>query len=290
MPLNYETLLNWDLPAVAQSYTEQDSILYAIGVGASIEGIDNPELGLLYEASGPRTLPTMATVIGQRALWMDDPALGIDIQMMVHGEQAITVHAPLPAQGSIISDERVAAVYDKGAGKGALIEMARTIRDAAASTLYATLKTTYFLRGDGGFGGPDQPASSQPPIPERAADKVVDLPTRPDQSIIYRLCGDTMKLHIDREYAQKAGFPGPILHGLCTYGIAARALINAMCDHDPDGLQSISGRFSAPAYPGETIRTEIWQIGGEALVFRSSIPDRNAVVLNNGYATLRARK
>jgi acyl dehydratase len=287
MPLNYDSLLNWKLPAVAQDYSARDSILYAIGVGASIGGIDNPELPLLYEADGPKTLPTMATVIGQRAMWMDDPALGMDIRMMVHGEQALTVHVPLPGEASIVSDEKVAAVYDKGAGRGALIEMERTIHSADRATLYATLITTYFLRGDGGFGGPDQPPSTQPPIPDRAADMVMQMPTRSDQSIIYRLSGDIMKLHIDRDFAQKAGFPGPIMHGLCTYGIAARAIVNGVCDHDPDWLESISGRFSAPAYPGETIQVEIWRIGERELVFRASVPERNAIVFNNGFATLR---
>jgi len=287
MPLNYDALLNWKLPAVVQDYTVRDSILYAIGVGASIGGIDNPELPLLYEAEGPKTLPTMATVIGQRAMWMDDPALGMDIRMMVHGEQALTVHEPLPAEASIVSDEKVAAIYDKGAGKGALIQTERTIHSADRATHFATLTNIYFLRGDGGFGGPDQPRSTQPPIPDRPADMVLDMATRADQSIIYRLCGDTMKLHIDRDFARKAGFPWPIMHGLCTYGIAARAIVNGFCDHDPDQLESISGRFSAPAYPGETINVEIWRIGERDLVFRASVQERNAIVFNNGFATLR---
>jgi acyl dehydratase len=279
--------MSWDLPQTAQSYTFRDSILYAIGIGASIDGIDSRELPFLYERFGPLTFPTMATVIGQRAQWMDDRALGIDCSRIVHGEQALTSHVPLPPEASIVSDEKVAGIYDKGEGKGALVQMERTLRDAANGTLYSTLLSTYFLRGDGGCGGPPQPAQPKVDFPDRPADAAISLATRPDQTIIYRLSGDYVLLHIDRSFAERVGFAGPIIHGLCSYGMAARAIIIALCDLDPTRLESVSVRFSAPAYPGETIHVEMWHGEGRQVLFRASAVERNVVILNNGVAMLR---
>jgi acyl dehydratase len=286
MPLNAEKLRNWPLPAVRQSYSERDSILYAIGIGASIEAAADGNMDYLYEGRGPATLPTFAAVIGQRAMWMDAPELGIDWRKIVHGEQKLTVHAPLPAAGETVSDERITDIWDKG-DKGAIVWAERTIHSADRATHYSTLHTSYFCRGDGGFGGDPGPAATNS-IPDRAPDGVVDLPTRPDQAIIYRLSGDTNPLHVDDEFARKVGFPAPILHGLCSYGIAARALIKALCGGNSTRLEHIAVRFSAPCYPGETIRTEIWRLEDGSAAFRCRVVERDVIILNNGEARIRA--
>lgn len=278
-----------ELPPVQQSYSARDSIIYAAGIGASIDPVGDGELRYLYERHGPLTIPTMATVIGQRAMWMDDPALGIDWRSIVHGEQRLTMHEPLPAAAAIVSDERVTDIFDKGADKGAIVWLERTIRSADRATLFATLHTAYFLRGDGGCGGPAGPAAG-PAIPDRTPDATIDLPTRSDQAILYRLSGDVNPLHVDPGFARKVGFPAPILHGLCSYGIAARALIATLCGDDPARLAFIGARFSAPAFPGDTIRTDIWRREDGGFAFRCRAVERDAIILNNGAAKVRAQE
>ena len=285
MPLDVDKLRAWPLPAVGQSYAERDSMLYAIGIGASIDPASCGNMDYLYESRGPATLPTMATVIGQRTMWMDAPGLGIDWRKIVHGEQKLTVHQPLPAAGEIVSDERVTDIWDKG-DKGAIVWVERTIHSADRAIHYSTLHTCYFCRGDGGFGGDPGPAVASP-IPGRGHDGMIDLPTRKDQAIIYRLSGDVNPLHIDDEFARKVGFPAPILHGLCSYGIAARAMIAALCDDDSTLLGHIAARFSAPCYPGETIRTEYWTLGDGHAAFRCRAVERDVIILNHGEARTR---
>jgi acyl dehydratase len=196
---------------------------------------------------------------------------------LVHGEQGIVWHAPMPLEGEIIGRTRVTGLVDKGAGKGALLYTEKTLTDAAG-TLLATCTATVFLRGDGGFGGPTGPIKPAAPAPEGTPDIVVDLPTRPEQALYYRLNGDDNPLHADPAVAAKAGFPRPILHGLCTLGVVTHALLRALCDYDPARLHALSLRFSAPVYPGETIRTEIWRNGG----FRARVLERDILVVNNG--------
>jgi acyl dehydratase len=285
MPLDAGKLRSWPLPEVRQSYSERDSILYAIGIGASIDAASCGNMDYLFEGHGPKTLPTMATVIGQRAMWMDAPGLGIDWRKIVHGEQKLTIHRPLPAAAEIVSDERVTDIYDKG-DKGAVVWVERTIHSADRATHYSTLETSYFCRGDGGFGGDPGPAISSL-IPDRGPDGLIDMPTRRDQAIIYRLSGDVNPLHVDDEFAKKVGFPTPILHGLCSYGIAARALIALLCDDDSTRLEHIAVRFSAPCYPGETIRTEYWNLDDGRAAFRCKAVERDVIILNHGEARIR---
>jgi len=285
MPLDVAALRNWPLPEVHQRYEERDSILYAIGIGASIDPAGCGNIDYLYEGRGPKTLPTMAAVIGQRPMWMDAPELGIDWRKIVHGEQKLTAHQPLPPSGEIVSDERVTDIYDKG-DKGAIVWVERTIHSADRSIHYSTLNTSYFCRADGGFGGDPGPAVSSA-IPDRGHDGMIDLPTRDDQAIIYRLSGDVNPLHVDDDFARKVGFPAPILHGLCSYGIAARALIAALCADDSTRLEHIAVRFSAPCYPGETIRTEYWNLGDGRAAFRCRAVERDVIILNHGEARIR---
>jgi acyl dehydratase len=176
-------------------------------------------------------------------------------------------------------------VVDKGQGKGALVYAERTVTDKASGERIATVTQTMFCRADGGFGGPPRETPPPHPIPERAPDAVVDLTTRPEQALIYRLSGDRNSLHADPEVAKKAGYDRPILHGAATFGFAGHAVVKGICDYDPDRVVSIACRFSSPVIPGETIRTELWRDGNIAS-FRSRIVGRDAICVNNGRAEL----
>ena len=167
----------------------------------------------------------------------------------------------------------------------ALILSERTIADKATGTLLATINQTTFCRADGGFGGEKRDAPAPHPIPERAPEIVCDLPTRPETALLYRLSGDVNPLHAEPEFAKAAGFPRPILHGLATFGVAGHALLKSLCGYDPARLAAMAGRFSAPVYPGETIRTEIWR-DGKVASFRARVLERDVVAVNNGRADI----
>jgi acyl dehydratase len=234
-----------------------------------------------------RAVPTMPVVLGYPGFWMKDPASGIDWVKIVHGEQALRLHRPIPAAGTVIGRTRVKAVVDKGRDKGALVILERSIVDKASGVLLATLDHTTFCRGDGGFGKGDAAPPPPPAVPEGTPDASCDLPTLPQAALIYRLCADPNPLHAEPAVAKAAGFSRPILHGLCTYGVAGHAILRTFCNYEPEKLSGLSVRFSAPVYPGETIRTEMWRRGG-TILFRSRAIERDVVVLNNGVATINA--
>jgi acyl dehydratase len=288
MAIDYARLMNWRFPPVRHTLTRNDCILYALGVGLGFDPLDAAQLRFLYE-DRLAALPTMAAVLAYPGYWVKDPATGIDWLRVVHGEQAITLHRPLPVEGELVGRSRVTGIVDKGAGKGAVLYSERRISDAATGELYATLAMSAFCRGDGGFakpgGAPSGPGWAAHPIPERAADAICDLPTVPQQALLYRLNGDYNPLHADPAVARAAGFERPILHGLCTLGIAGHALLRTCCDYDPARMRSLALRFSAPVFPGETIRTEMWRDGG-IVSFRARAVERDVVVLNNGRAEI----
>jgi acyl dehydratase len=205
--------------------------------------------------------------------------------MLVHGEQRLQLHRPLPEAADVVCNERVAAAIDKGASRGALILLEKTIYEKHSGDLLATLGATLFARGDGGFGGPKNGAPLPHRLPERTPDATVELATRPDQALLYALSGDRNPLHRDPQIAKLAGFERPILHGLCTYGIACRAVTAAMCDYDATRIAGFDARFSAPVFPGETVVTEMWR-DGAVVSFRARVKERGALVLNNGKCTL----
>jgi acyl dehydratase len=204
---------------------------------------------------------------------------------VVHGEQRLTMHKPLPVAAEILADERVLGAFDKGKEKGAVIVTEKIIREKTTGDKLCTLVNTTFARGDGGFGGPKDGAPEPHAIPTRAPDLVHDCDTRPDQAFIYALSGDRNPLHRDPNVAKMAGFPRPILHGLCTYGTACRAIISTVAKYDPTKITGFDVRFSAPVFPGETISTEMW-VDGPVVSFRSKVKERDLVVLNNGKCTL----
>ncbi len=275
-----------DRPAIEsrQTLTKQDTVLYALGLGAH-------ELEYVFEER-LKTLPTMSVVMAAPGFIWRDPALGVDWKKLLHGEQHLELFAPLPVEGSLRSETTFDAVYDKGADKGSLVYTSRRLFDENGLHL-ATEKKSIFLRGNGGCG--NAPTSNQPaaPIPQqvpddRTPDISIDLPTAPNQAQIYRLSGDLNPLHIDPKVAQAAGFDRPILHGLCTYGVVGRALLSAVAGNDTARLKVMNVRFTAPVYPGETIRSEIWCVTDTVYAFRARVLERDLVVINNGYAELKA--
>lgn len=290
MPLDRDKILSLKIPAVAQSYGAKDCILYALGLGLGQDPTDRDELAFVYEKN-LKALPTYALMQGFSADWLREPEFGVTWSHVVHGEQGLKLHAPVAAHGDVIGQERVVDVVDKGEGKGALIYSEREIVEHATGRLLATLTQTTFCRADGGFGGPRQRQQPMPlhVMPARAPDIVCDRPTRPEMALIYRLSGDTNPLHADPDFAVAAGFPRPILHGLASMGVAGHALLKSVCGYDPARLTAMSVRFSAPVFPGETLRTEIWQDGegaGTVVSFRLRVKERDAVAIDNGRADI----
>jgi acyl dehydratase len=286
MPLDYKKLLALEIPAVEHSYGPKDCMLYALGLGLGQDPVDADELAFVYEKN-LKVLPTFAVMQGYAAYWLRRPEIGVTWEKVVHGEQGLVLHQPVAPQGSVIGRTCILDVVDKGAGKGALIYSERAISDKASGRLLATLTQTTFCRGDGGFGGPKREIPPPHALPERAPDLTCDLPTRPEMALIYRLSGDVNALHVDPDFAKAAGFPRPVLHGLATFGVAGHALLKAVCGYDPARLTAMAGRFSAPVFPGETIRTEFWRDNDEDLgvvSFRVRVVERDVIAIDHGRA------
>lgn len=284
MTIDYDKLMAWHIPEVRHHYTVRDTMLYALGVGLYADPLDDRQLHFVYEKD-LLPLPTYPVVLGYPGFWIKDPGTGVDWVRLVHGEQGLRIHRLPPPEGEVIGTTRVTGIVDKGEGKGALIYTEREVRDAANGDLLCTLSSTTFCRADGGFGGPTGPVPPLHSLPERTPDMTCDLPTLPSAALIYRLSGDYNPLHVDPKVARAAGFERPILHGLCTYGVAAHAILKTVCDYDPTCLASLDVRFSSAVYPGETIRTEIWQ-DDDVVSFQARAIERNVIVLNNGRARI----
>jgi acyl dehydratase len=224
-------------------------------------------------------------VLGYPGFWLKDERTCVDWKKVLHGEQGVILHKPLPASGTVIGKSRVTGIADKGAEKGSLLFSEHDVVDKKTGARLATLTSTTVMRGNGGFGGPSAATPAPHKLPERAPDLVLDLKTLPQAALIYRLSGDYNPLHADPAIAKVAGFERPILHGLCTFGVAGRAILRACCENDPVKLKEIHLRFSSPVYPGETISTEMWR-DGNTVSFRARALPRNVVVLNNGRAVV----
>lgn len=288
--IDYEKTMAWRSGDVRHTYTAKDTILYALGLGVGANPLDPAQLKFTYEKELV-ALPTLAAVLASPGFWMKERSeLGIDFVKLVHGEQSVVLHEPLPAAGTLVGRSRVLRIVDKGEGKGALLQVEKSLHDEKTDRLIAVTEQVLFLRGDGGFsarGGGDAPAPALPATPDTPPDLQWDWPIRTDAALLYRLSGDLNALHVDPDVATRAGFPRPILHGLATYGMAGYGLVSALCGHDPGRLASIKARLTAPVYPGETLRLQVWRLNESDLAFRASVMERGVQVLGHGHATLR---
>lgn len=285
MAIDHAYLLNRNFETLEQSYTEKDTILYALGIGLGHDPLDEECLRFVYE-DGLKAMPSQAVVLAYPGFWAKEQDTGIDWVKVLHAGQEVIIHQPLPVAATVVATTRVSEITDKGLRVGALVVTERTVSDRLSGEQYCTLVTTILCRGDGGFGGPRKPSPRPDQVPDREADKVCDLPTLPQQALIYRLNGDFNPLHASPAVARAAGFKAPILHGLCTFGVATHAIVKTCCDYDPGRLKRIRLRFSAPVYPGDTIATDIWEQGDNSIVFRCRSLEQDKVVINNGYAQL----
>jgi len=274
MPLNLDAVGTVSEPTES-SWDSKDAILYALGVGAGTD-----ELAFVTENSidvDQRVLPTMPVVLGAIGGGLSN--LGdFNWAMLVHGEQGVRLHQPLPVSGTVSSQTEITGIYDKG--KGALVVMETRSTDVGTGEPLFDTMMSAFIRGEGGFGGDRGPSGPQNVPPERDPDHSVTYQTRPDQALLYRLSGDRNPLHSDPQFAALAGFDRPILHGLCTFGFTGRALLHTLCDSDPARFTAMDGRFSLPVFPGEALTVNMWVDGSEA-VFQTT-GDDGRVVLDAG--------
>ena len=272
-----------------RSWDSKDALLYAVGVGA---GLGDPlrELEFTTENSEgieQQVLPTFGVLIAQARVGR---RLGdFDRAMVVHAEQAFELHRPLPVAGAVRTTSTVTGIYDKGSG--ALVVTENVAVDADTGEPLVTSRSGNFVRGEGGFGG-ERGTSDPWDRPDRPADHEITLQTRPEQALIYRLSGDRNPLHADPAFAARGGFARPILHGLCTYGVTGRALLHALCGSDPARFAAMSGRFTRPVLPGDSLTTSIWVTdpGGKAgdgqALFQTATQD-GTVVIDRGTARFR---
>lgn len=273
----HDRLLSHAFPAVEHRFTARDTILYALGCGAGPQDLD-----LVYEP-GLIALPSMASVLAYPGNWYARPEVALDGLRTVHGSERIELHADLPVEGHVRATPRITAIHDKGPGKGALVISAREVRDLGTDRLLATVTQRAFCRGDGGIGSFGGPASQPAPIPQRVPDREVQVQTSPRAAAIYRLMGDDNPLHIDPDFARAAGFDRPVLHGLCSYGHIARAILR----HAPGAaVRLMDCRFAAPVFPGETMDLSLWD-RPDGLAFRARVGPR--VVIDNGEVAFHGR-
>ncbi len=283
--MELELLKAFRLPPVEHRYSERDTILYALGVGYGDKPTDPAQLRYLYE-EGLQAVPSMCNVLAHPGFWVRRPEFGFNWIKLLHGEQAFEIDRPIPPQGVIRGEFDILSVEDKGPDKGAVMHVVKRLYDATSSERVATVTSVYMLRGDGGQGGFGTPPAPPEPLPDAAPDRVVDVTSLPQSALIYRLSGDLNPIHADPAAAAKAGFARPILHGLCTMGLATRAIVDSLCDADPTRLRGLSIRFSKPVFPGETLRVELFDTPSGAR-FRARVVERDVVVLDRGTAEVR---
>lgn len=285
MPINPEAVGTRTEPTRSR-WTSKDCLLYALGVGA---GAEDPlrELEFTTENSNgvqQRVLPTMAVVLGSGGAGAFGSIGTFNPAMLVHGEEAITLHQEIPVEGEIETVSEITGIYDKGKGAVVVVESHSTLVGSGQPLF--DVRMSAFIRGEGGWGGDRGPSGTPNAAPERTPDDEVELRTRTDQALLYRLSGDRNPLHSDPTFAAMGGFDRPILHGLCTYGFTGRALLHARCASDPARFGAMEGRFSSPVMPGESLTVRIWDDGDGSAIFRT-LGDDGRVVLDAGRLTYR---
>lgn len=285
MALSYDQLSALKNLGQKYSYSDREVMLYAYGIGLGGDPMDEKELAFVNEAyftDRPlKVVPTFASV----AAWGSGPGeMHLNKVMVVDGERDITFHKPMPVAANITADSSVLGVFDKGKDKGLVIRHQTVLKDEKGAPL-ATLVASRFARGDGGIGGPSEGQPEPHQVPSRAPDRSIDITTRPDQALVYRLCGDRNPLHSDPEFAKRAGFPRPILHGMCTYGITCRGVLQTYADYDASAFKRHVVRFSSPVYPGETVSMDLWK-DGNVISFEAKVKARGVTVIKNGRTEL----
>ena len=282
MQATYDKLIGLRSDNVPYRYEERDTLLYAVSIGMGRDPLNEDELHYVFEKYPLRTVPTQAVVVARQKLIWD---VGLDVGKFLHGEQRLTIHRPLPPAAELLADARVSEVYDKGVGKGAIIQLEGTVRDAADGAPLFSWLSLIFARGDGGIGGSREKVPAPHGLPARQPDLVYTAETRPDQALLYRLNGDRNLIHADPHLAKSVGFRGPILHGACTYAIACREILAHVADYDHTRFKSFDVRFTAAIYPGEHVETQVWA-DGPVVSFRCRSPERDIIVLDHGRCEL----
>ena len=285
MSLDVNQILNHQFTPTTSNFSERDTSLYALSIGAASDPTDADDLPFVYELSGKghKAFPTMAVTFPFEVLpqLFDIPGLSsVNPMMIVHGEQYFELKRPLPTSGHFTNNGRVTHIYDKGSG--ALLILESTTSDEDGNEI-ALNRSPLFIRGMGGFGGERGPSGKINIPPEREPDVVFQDQTQPNQALLYRLnsSGDRNPLHADPQMAAFGGFDRPILHGLCSYGFAARAVIKQMAGNDVSRFKSMQARFSKHVFPGETLITEMWHDTPERIIFQTKVAERDEVVLSN---------
>jgi acyl dehydratase len=280
MPLNPDSVGAKSEPGI-RSWDSKDSLIYALGVGCGVA-----DLTFTTENSqgvDQQALPTMGVVLGVAGGGIFEQVGEIDWTMLVHGEQAIELHQPIPVEGSVTSVSEVTGIYDKGSA-GVLAMKTESVDSATGAPMWTT-HSTAFIRGAGGFGGDRGPSGKRNEAPDTEPDQVITYATRVDQALLYRLSGDRNPLHSDPKFAAAAGFDRPILHGLCTYGFTGRALLGALCGGEPTRFKAMEARFSAPVFPGDELTIKIWNTGEGEAVFQT-LRNGEQVVIDGGRCQL----
>jgi acyl dehydratase len=267
---------------MVQCYQARDSALYALSLGMGSDPMDEDELPYVYEGRGPMAVPSQCVTLCWPPFWHKEPATGIAWPRILHGEQRFALHRAVPVEGRVEADHRVVAVSDKGPGRGAILYTAHDIRDQTTGEPIASMLAAEFLRDDGGSGGfGDTPTLTRPLDPRREAIAKYDYKTSTQAALLYRQASlDFMPIHADPDIARQAGFERPISHGLNTFGLACRAALKHFAPRRPEKLVSMSVRFAAPAYPGDTIRIELFEEDG--IRFRARAVERGVMVLDRG--------
>jgi acyl dehydratase len=283
MPIDPEKALAAKFESSESSYGADDVILYHLGIGAGVPQTDANELEYTYEKN-LKVLPSFGVVpvFGAMGSLFNTPGMDFNPAMLLHGEQDIEIHRPLPPAAELQSDSRIAGIYDKG--KAALVVIEVATKEKGGDPLF-TNRFSLFLRGEGGFGGDSGPKAGNA-APDRAPDQVVETKTLPQQALLYRLSGDKNPLHADPEFAKMGGFETPILHGLCSFGIVCKAAVDAALGGDAAKVARYQARFAGVFFPGETMLTSIWKEGGTVYVASKS-KERDAPVLSNAALTIR---
>ena len=285
MPIDPNKARGARLPDGQASYEKDDVILYHLGLGAGVPATDPKELEYTYEKN-LKVLPSFAVIpaFGSMGGIANVPGMSFNFAMLLHGEQEVILHRPLPVEAKLKTSAHIPEIYDKG--KAALVILEATAKNAADDQPLFTNRFSLFIRGEGGFGGDSGPKAGNV-APDRKPDGVIERKTLEQQALIYRLSGDKNPLHADPEFAKLGGFDTPIIHGLCSYGIACKAIVDSVLDGDVAQVARYQARFAGVAFPGETYRIKYWKDGAKRILIEASSVERSAKIISNAVIELR---